>query len=749
MSSVDRREDRLLREHITGIPGPSNRLLNLALASILALYLELLLIRWISTEIRLFAYLQNIVLVICFLGLGVGFFSSRRPITWTRSVLSLLLLCGLFVFPPTRNLYRAISGLLAFLHDFEIWGAPGGEFGSPGVRLVLFSASLVASLFVMILIAEPFIPLGRLIGRLMDEAPKPIVAYSVNIAGSLAGIWLFAVLSVLEQPPAVWFAVLALMYLPFTSSLTAGGLVRLAGLLSCVVVVQAATRLDGAEKVLWSPYQKLALMSGKSEDTLLPGTWVVEVNNSSYQGMLDLGGSSPLPGSADSVRTTMAGQYDLPYLFHPDPHRVLIVGSGTGNDVAGALRSGVDTVVAVEIDPSIVELGRDYHPESPYDDPRVEVVVDDARSFFSRNDDSWDVVVFGLLDSHTTTAMTNARLDHFVYTAESLERVREMLAPGGIVFLTFQAQRPYIADRIAVALRDVFDHEPEAFWIPPGVSGWGGLAFVIGRSDEVSSRLEQNPLLAERIDAWRAARAPGITYSTRLATDDWPYLYLDRARIPVLYGVFGFLTALLLFRMLSWNGLSIRQFVRDWNRGSWHFFSLGAGFLLLEVQNISKASVALGNTWLVSAVIISGVLAMILLANLIVLKIPEVDLAPVWTALFGTIAALYFFDLSVLGSLPYALKAVLVGGITTLPMLFAGIIFARSFVLAPAKDHALGANLWGALVGAGLQAVSFVAGIRFLLVLVFAFYALALLTAPGFRTRLSRVPEEAPGSHPA
>jgi len=40
-------------------------------------------------------------------------------------------------------------------------------------------------------------------------------------------------------------------------------------------------------------------------------------------------------------------------------------------------------------------------------------------------------------------------------------------------------------------------------------------------------------------------------------------------------------------------------------------------FLLLEVQNISKAAVVLGNTWLVNAVVISGVLAMILLANLV------------------------------------------------------------------------------------------------------------------------------------
>ena len=236
----------------TALPGPSKPLVNLALVSVLTLYLELLLIRWISTEVTLFAYLQNIVLVVCFLGMGVGFFSSKRPILWGRSIVSLLLLALLFVIPPLRHLYRAISGMLAFLHDYVIWGAvvpgvPGLDV--VGVRIALFLASAVAALVLMVLIAQPFIPLGRLIGRLMDEAPRPIVAYSVNIAGSLAGIWLFAILSVLEQPPVVWFALLAFMYLPFIGPKENRGLLRVAGLVACVIAVQSATRLDRAEQV--------------------------------------------------------------------------------------------------------------------------------------------------------------------------------------------------------------------------------------------------------------------------------------------------------------------------------------------------------------------------------------------------------------------------------------------------------------------------------------------------------------------
>ena len=56
------------------------------------------------------------------------------------------------------------------------------------------------------------------------------------------------------------------------------------------------------------------------------------------------------------------------------------------------------------------------------------LVNDDARSFFATCRERYDVISFGLLDSHTTTAMTNARLDHYVYTRESIARAKSLLA---------------------------------------------------------------------------------------------------------------------------------------------------------------------------------------------------------------------------------------------------------------------------------------------------------------------------------
>ena len=408
---------------------------------------------------------------------------------------------------------------------------------------------------------------------------------------------------------------------------------------------------------------------------------------------------------------------------------MLIVGSGTGNDVAGALRSGAQAITAVDIDPEILEFGRKYHPERPYDSDRVEVVNTDARSFFATTDELYDVVSFGFLDSHTSTSLTNARLDHYVYTLESFTHVRGLLRDGGILTVTFFPLRPFILDRIAVELREVFGREPLAFDFPLDAHGSQGILFIAGDLETASGRIASVPEL-DRLNLLSAQNPVDLPYTTVPATDDWPYLYLDHPRIPALFLLLGALLGVLVLYAKGTFDLPVTMSPRRWTVGSWHFFFLGAAFLLLEVQNISKASVVLGNTWLVNAIIITGVLVMVLLANVVVIWRPRIPLAPVYIVLLATVAGLYLVDLARFAFLPYAWKAFIVGTLTTLPMLFSGIAFARAFALTDRRDLALGANLLGALAGAVLEALSFLMGIKALLLVVGVFYCAAALTRP-------------------
>src|SRR5262249_376491 len=141
--------------------------------------------------------------------------------------------------------------------------------------------------------------------------------------------------------------------------------------------------------------------------------------------------------------------YSVPYQVAPHPGRVLVVGAGSGNDVAAALRNGASHVDAVEIDPLLVKLGKKYHPEHPYDSPRVTVFVNDARAFFKRGNEKYDLIVFGFLDSHTMfSSLSVLRLDDYVYTLESMREAKSLLAQNGTAVLAFDSGRnSYITDR--------------------------------------------------------------------------------------------------------------------------------------------------------------------------------------------------------------------------------------------------------------------------------------------------------------
>jgi len=370
----------------------------------------------------------------------------------------------------------------------------------------------------------------------MDEHPRIIAAYSANVGGSLLGTGLFVVLSSFYQPPVIWIAVVAVLTFFLLSRAERRQWPILALLPALVVLAWFAGREPGSLEVVWSPYQKLVVqqldqVEGRGSE------YLITVNNTGFQEMLDLssGGAGSNPGH-DALQAGGLSQYDLPLRLHPNPRKYLIVGAGSGNDAAGGLRQNAEQVTAVEIDPAIIELGRRYHPEQPYSSPSVTIVNDDARSFFATCEEKFDVIAFGLLDSHTTTSLTNARLDHYVYTRESIELAKSLLAPGGIMTLTFLPQRLYIADRLGAVMRDVFGEEPLYFAIPFQQKSWGYVMFVAGDLQGARARMAQDQQLAAYMD-WSTQKmpVPSLPYSTRVATDDWPYIYLERPKIPILY----------------------------------------------------------------------------------------------------------------------------------------------------------------------------------------------------------------------
>jgi spermidine synthase len=685
------------------------------LVSVLILFLELLLIRWISTEIRIFAYLGNLVLVVCFFGVGLGCYLAARPIDLTRLGLNLLLLVVLVSNPLHVNSLdlRKLSLLLSGFEDSPVWNV---TWDGSATRVAAAFALIGALLY---LVAVTFLPLGQILGRAFQQHPRTIRAYSVNIAGSLAGVWLFNVLSWASAAPPLWFALAAALTAPLILSWHWRGWINMS--LTAAAALVAWLGQSQAQLTVWSPYQKLALSPYyvANDTNRIQRGYLLEVNGTHFQFMVD-GSERIYANHPDSFSTNdvMLGELNTPFRFKPAPHRILIVGAGTGNNAAEALRAGVEHIDCVEIDPQIYALGKQFHPEHPYDSPRVHMVIDDARAFFKHATGPYDVIWFAWLDAHSqASSYNNLRLDHYVYTEQSIAEAKQLLADDGLLFVNFHVIRPWIGDRLFVLLRDVFGHDPLVYRkIMPAALGRGGNQYVLVIS---KTSLSPSELLYPALRAAVAANAVEMPGTTRPTTDDWPYLYLKGARIPNLHLV-------ALTTVFAIVALANRRLLGSGQSVDWHFFALGAAFLLLEVQAVSRATLLFGMTWMVNAIVISAVLVMILAANVVAAHHP---LRTGWlsvTGLFLTISVLAFLPLDRFNMLTGETKLLAAGVFLTAPVFFAGLIFIRSFAKCADKSRALGSNLIGALVGGALESISFVTGIRALVLLVGLFYVLAL-----------------------
>ena len=678
----------------------------LALWSLLSLFMELLMIRWISSEIRIFAYFKNFVLIACFLGFGLGCYLSRRKANLLLMLVPLFVLTTL-VQGPWTALRAMISHLPAYV------GASAGEqlWGVPSVfSLPMLAAATAVIVPIFGLIAFFFVPMGQVVGWYLENSSNGTLAYSVNVFAALCGIIFYTLLCFLSQPPAIWLLAGGLLLL-----LLLWRIVRLRWASLLVVVISVAMLELPPPKdtrVYWSPYQKLALSSWGVNGHILG--YSLNTNDSWYQHIVNL---SPKFVEANPYLFQNVpiqwNAYNIPYHFYQQPDSVLILGSGMGNDVAAALRNGAKKVTAVEIDPLILKLGKQFHFERPYDSPIVEQVNTDARSYIENASERFDLIVFSLLDSHTTSSYyTNIRIDNYVYTLEAINAAKRLLNQDGVFIVKFQVNTPWIAGRLYGLLSQVFGRPPFQLQTESGPLSYesGGRFFFAGSEKRISDALA-DPVLAEYVQ--HSAAAPMEAAS--ITTDDWPYFYQKSPGLPLPVIIISAVLVVLCVLLLRDMGTPIRSL-------RWHFFFLGAGFLLLEAQIISKIALLFGTTWVVNSIVIGGLLVLILIANTLVGFKPTFPLTPAYVGLLATLAVGYLVPVRAIFFASLSARIIAATLVLCLPVFFAGIVFIKSFAQAGFSPEALGSNLLGAMVGGMLESMSLWTGIRSLSILAAILY---------------------------
>jgi hypothetical protein len=127
---------------------------------------------------------------------------------------------------------------------------------------------------------------------------------------------------------------------------------------------------------------------------------------------------------------------------------------------------------------------------------------------------------------------------------------------------------------------------------------------------------------------------------------------------------------------------------------------------------------------------------LILLANICAYYFQIKNTLPVYIILLASVLMVYFIPLDIFNTFGYPAKSILVSIILNIPIFFAGLIFITSFSNAASRDTAFGSNLMGAALGGLLEPLSFVTGIKALLLIVFLLYALSYLCLPRNRKLL-------------
>jgi len=717
--------------------GARSSLLHLLLVSFASLFVEVMLIRWVGTEFRLFAYVQNLTLIACFLGFGLGCLkSSPRPKYlfnfWSLSLLVLIIDVPLREWKAVLDV--VVSGLSANA-DLSVWAV---SHNGSAVIGFLSGAAMVTG--VLLLVIATMVPLGAWAASCLESSERIVTAYTINLLGSLIGVWGFAGLSFLYLAPVIWFAIAFALLLLVQPRLRDVGFAGAIVMLACLAFLALGERPPA--KTIWSPYQKLQVFP------LPSGDYQINVNNSGYMTIANLTPAN-LRNQPELASAYSAGNsYDTPYRFVQAPGSVLVVGSGAGNDVAAALRNGADHVDAVEIDPVIYSFGRNLHPEKPYESPKVRVVLDDARDYMRRSNDRYDLIVFGLLDSHTqSSSLSNIRIDNYVYTRESFQDAKRLLKPSGILVIKFEVRSPHewMGQRFYSMLNEIFGHPPVAFYCPQVAALLPASVFIESQDPALWERAS-SPALTQFAAAHPLSFALPDHPDVESTTDDWPYLYHRSRAVPRMYlSVSAILIALAY--------LLVRKSFPYRRAQTWEFFFLGAGFLLLETQMVSRLALYFGSTWIVNCVVLTFVLLVLIGANAVVERRKGFPVRAIYALLIISLLAIYAVRWT---QLPFGTRTVglLLGAAFSVPLFFAGIVFTESFRRAHGSANVFGANILGAVAGGLAQNLSFVLGMKALLLVAAALYAIAgafslfasslMFLSSAMHSRQSAVVEQSP-----
>lgn len=202
-------------------------------------------------------------------------------------------------------------------------------------------------------------------------------------------------------------------------------------------------------------------------------------------------------------------------LLHPNPRSVFIGGGGEGATLREVLaHDSVERVVMVDLDSQVVELCRKYLPQhslGAFEDPRLELLHQDARAYLADGQDIFDVAILDLVDP------LEGGTAYSLYTKEFYEIVGKSLTPNGL-FVTQSGPTSLLNHTecftaIVNTLSNIFPRViPYTTHIPSFMTLWGFTIAATGGDISDYSPEDVDRLVSQRLGRRPLKFYDGITH---------------------------------------------------------------------------------------------------------------------------------------------------------------------------------------------------------------------------------------------
>jgi hypothetical protein len=346
-----------------------------------------------------------------------------------------------------------------------------------------------------------------------------------------------------------------------------------------------------------------------------------------------------------------------PYLLHPAPGKVLVIGAGGGKNVATALQYGAREVVALDVNPAVFEVMDTTFGAFTgylYRDPRVRTVVAEGRHFLETTEETFDAIIIQGVHTGGRISLAHAQvLEANLFTREALRAAFARLTPGGVLYID---EYELLLGRGGATLVRLLAQS--ALGTLPWTDARRQLVTYVyegrwGRRREalLASPTPFDPTRLETLSAALSAQGGRLLDPARLPpvdtvppiTDDRPFIrqYVPAAvRSWTLLEGRTWLPLILVVAVVAALGVGLRQRVSVSSRRCVTLGLTGAGYMFMVTGVAAEVGLALGVPHVTAPVVFTALFASSLLGGLWTLQ-RGADVRAVWatTALAAALIA--------------------------------------------------------------------------------------------------------------